>query len=387
MKILIIHQDIAGGTKNATEAIIKELKNEFSNHQFVVYKQPDPLIKGRFQYTRHLIWSIWDFYRYLNKRKLKNIDRIYFNIYSCAVAKFFSQHKNTPTFFHFHGNQEFVKSLKSETNRFFIGKIYNKLLGKIVNELQRFAFSYSDKVCFVSAFAKNQFLKQQKMQEYSHKTIVIPNGVNFEKFFPINKLKKQKILTKFNFIQPKNKIITYSGRIDEKKGIDKIIFALKKYDHNNTHLFIVHPQPREKQSILYKKWLEQTIQTNSLEQNVHFFENPANITSFYQISDLVLLPSDREYFSLVLLESFACCTPFIGSKVGFIPEFLRKIDKRLILEKNTAQEISQKLKWFFTLSHQEQIKIAQKGLKVSQQFDWKTTSHKIFSELKKLTKN
>lgn len=387
MKILIIHQDIAGGTKNATESIIKELKKEFSNHQFIVYKQPDPLITGRFQYTRHLIWSIWDFYRYLNKKNLKNVDCIYFNIYSCAIAKRFSQHKRTPSFFHFHGNQEFVKDLEAEKGRSLVGKIYNKLLGNIVIKLQRSAFEYSEKICFVSNLVKKEFLKKQQMENFLYKTIVLPNGVDFSVFFPTTKKQKDRFLKQFKFVNKKTKIIMYSGRIDEKKGISKIVFALKKYKNNNLHLFIVHPQPREKQSILYKKWLEQTIKINNLEQNVHFFENPANITSFYQISDLVLLPSDREYFSLVLLEAFACGTPFIGSKVGFIPEFLRKIDKRLILEKNTAQEINQKLKWFFALSHQEKTKIIKKGLEVSQQFDWKTTSHKIFNELEKLTKN
>lgn len=387
MKVLILHQDIAGGTKNATEAIIKELKTEFRSHQFIVYKQPDPIIKGRLRYTRHLIWSIWDFYRYLNKKSLKNVDCIYFNIYSCAIAKLFSKHKKTPSFFHFHGNQEFVKDLEAEKDRSLIGKIYNKLLGKVVIKLQRSAFEYSEKICFVSNLVKKEFLKQQLMENFLYKTIVLPNGVDFSIFFPTTKKEKNKFLKRFKFTNKETKIIMYSGRIDEKKGISKIVFALKKYKKNDLHLLIVHPQPREKQSIIYKKWLEQTIKINSLEKNVHFFENPANITPFYQISDLVLLPSDREYFSLVLLESFACGTPFIGSKVGFIPEFLRKIDKRLILEKNTAQEISQKLKWFFTLSHQEQIKIAQKGLEVSQKFDWKNISHEIFNELKKLTKN
>ena len=98
------------------------------------------------------------------------------------------------------------------------------------------------------------------------------------------------------------------------------------------------------------------------------------------------MPSDREYFSLVLLEAFACGIPFIGSKVGFIPEFLRKIDKRLILEKNNANEIAKKITWFFALTYKEQQEIAKKGIRVSHQFDWKTTSHRIFKELNKLKK-
>lgn len=386
MKVLILHQNIDGGTKNATEAIIKELKQEFKDHQFIVYKQKDPIIKGKLQYTRHLIWSIWDFYKYLNSSSLKDVDCIYFNIYSCAVAKFFSQHKKTPAFFHFHGNQEFVKTLESEKQRSIFGKTYNLILGKIVNKLQRFAFSYSNKVCFVSSFAKNQFIKQHKMQEYSPKTLVIPNGVNFEKFFAISQQEKQKYLGKIKFSKKNEKIITYSGRIDEKKGIDKIINALKKCNKNNLHFFIIHPKPREKQSIFYKNFLENLIKSNNLTAKVHFFENPENINHYYQISDLVILPSDREYFSLVLLEAFACGIPFIGSKVGFIPEFLRKIDKRLILEKNNANEIAKKITWFFALTYKEQQEIAKKGIRVSHQFDWKTTSHRIFKELNKLKK-
>jgi glycosyltransferase involved in cell wall biosynthesis len=384
MKVLILHQDIDGGTKNATEAIIEELKKEYPKHKFVIYRQKDPIVKGRLQYTRHLLWSIFDFHRYLNKKILKDVDCVYFNIYSCAVAKYLSQHKNTPSFFHFHGNQEFVKTLESEKKRSWPGKLYNKFLGNIVNKLQRFAFSYSNKVCFVSAFAKNQFIKQHKMQEYSHKTLVIPNGVNFKHFFPATSKEKEKTLNKLSFINSKEKIITYSGRIDEKKGINKIILALKKYKNKNIHLFIIHPKPREKQSIFYKKWLEEIIEKNNLKSKIHFFENPKNITSFYQISDLVLLPSEREYFSLVLLESFACGASFIGSKVGFIPEFLRKIDSRLILDKNTPSEIGKKLDWFFSLKQSERDEINKKGNRVSKSFNWNSTAKKIFIELKEL---
>lgn len=382
MKVLILHQDIDGGTKNATEAIIKELKKEYPQHQFVIYKQKDPIIKGRFQYTRHLIWSIWDFYKYLNKNNLKNIDCIYFNIYSCAIAKRLSKHKKTPSFFHFHGNQEFVESLESEKKRTIFGKIYNKFLGNIVNKSQRFAFAYSDKVCFVSSFAKNQFIKQHKMQEYLHKTLVIPNGVSVDHFFPTTLRNKKNLIKKFKFIKNNEKIITYSGRIDEKKGIDKIILALKKSKIKKVHFFIMHPKPRERQSFVYKKWLLKLIKKYDLENRIHFFENPKNITNFYQISDLVILPSEREYFSLVLLESFASGAVFMGSKVGFIPEFLTKIDKRLILNKNTPNEIAKKIDWFFNLNNNEVNNISKKGIKISKQFDWNSVSKKIFSELK-----
>ncbi len=104
MKILVLYQDIDGGTKNATEAIIRELSSVDSSISYIIYKQPDIPKTNRLHYTRHLIWSTWNFWRLL--QSTKQVDIIYFTIFSAAAAKALSRHRNTPGFFHFHGNQE-----------------------------------------------------------------------------------------------------------------------------------------------------------------------------------------------------------------------------------------------------------------------------------------
>ena len=379
MKILVLYQDIDGGTKNATEAIVQKLKMLDPSVRYRIYKQPDAPRTNWLYYTRHLIWSIWDFWRTLQRER--HVDVVYFTIFSAAIAKALSRQRNTPGFFHFHGNQEFVTSLQTEVRRSLLGKLYNHLLGSVVNRLQRFAFRHASVVCFVSEFAKKQFLHYQNLESLAEKTRVVPNGVNTQIFSPIPLSIRGRLLAKYGFNPKRDFLILFSGRIDEKKGIMQLVKALC-YLPNSYKLIIVHPALRERQSFHHYNALVKVIRSSSLENRVRFVENPKNIATYYQITNCTILPSEREYFSLVILESFASGTIFLGTSVGFIPEFLSDVDQDLIITSTTPHELVKRIRWVSSLSQQKREAIIRRGMEKARGFTWQNAAWAILRELR-----
>lgn len=65
------------------------------------------------------------------------------------------------------------------------------------------------------------------------------------------------------------------------------------------------------------------VQQRGLEDKVLFLGKQNNVAALLNMADIMLLPSEKESFGLVLLEAMACGVPCIGTDVGGIPEVIR----------------------------------------------------------------
>ena len=66
--------------------------------------------------------------------------------------------------------------------------------------------------------------------------------------------------------------------------------------------------------------IKKLIKSLDIEQKVHFLGKSKRIEQITCISDLFLLPSEKESFGLVALEAMASAVPIISSDVGGLPE-------------------------------------------------------------------
>ncbi|MFS0560289.1 N-acetyl-alpha-D-glucosaminyl L-malate synthase BshA [Terribacillus sp. 179-K 1B1 HS] len=64
------------------------------------------------------------------------------------------------------------------------------------------------------------------------------------------------------------------------------------------------------------------VQQRGLEDKVLFLGKRNNVAALLNMADIMLLPSEKESFGLVLLEAMACGVPCIGTDVGGIPEVI-----------------------------------------------------------------
>lgn len=175
---------------------------------------------------------------------------------------------------------------------------------------------------------------------------VVYNGTNAEKFKPTANFST--IRKEWNI--PENiRVISYAGRLDKMKGLETLIkaFSLVRKSGNNARLLIagkpvVHSSPEEGEE--YKRSLKQLVTDLGVEKYVDFIGHITNTTSLYQVSDVTVLPSLwSEPFGRSIIESMACGTPVVASRIGGIPENLTGEFENGLFEAGNEQDFSETL--------------------------------------------
>ncbi|MBY0145117.1 glycosyltransferase [Neobacillus niacini] len=121
--------------------------------------------------------------------------------------------------------------------------------------------------------------------------------------------------TNYINIENRKKQIIFAGRIDNTKGIDKLLYAWKKYCtfHNQTIKLIICGTGPEEQ------WCKDFIVSNNLESNAKmmgFIENKKVVQIISESMALILPTQWYEGFPMTIVEAFGYGTPVLGSNIG-----------------------------------------------------------------------
>lgn len=190
----------------------------------------------------------------------------------------------------------------------------------------------SDRIICVSNAVKKNLI--ENYPNSNNKITVLYNCI--DKFFFDNKSDRQLLRNKFNF-NPDEKIILFAGRVNRIKGVDTLINAFIKI--NRLHKYV-------------KLILLGQIEDINIAEAIKGFENhifvipPVNdISEFYQVSDIVVLPSRIDPFPYVMLEAGAMKKPFIGSRTGGIAEFIADGVNGYLFEPGNEVDLADKIKY------------------------------------------
>jgi glycosyltransferase involved in cell wall biosynthesis len=138
--------------------------------------------------------------------------------------------------------------------------------------------------------------------------VVIPNGVDTNRFHPAEKEGKDKERDEDETCI----CIGYLGRLSPEKNIINLIKAVRALESENIRLKIAGSGP------LYNRVKKME---NELVQVLGYVEDAA---SFYQSLDVFVLPSKLEAQPIVLLEAMASGLPIIATDVGDNKYFVRR---------------------------------------------------------------
>ncbi|HHI00154.1 MAG TPA: glycosyltransferase family 4 protein [Thermococcus litoralis] len=333
MRILIVghYPPHKGGVANHTDNLVKELRKrhgvyvltygpitprEFEKE--LVYQAKVPSVFG----LRGILFALLAFFKIVKLHKKLNFELIHAHyIGTTSYAGVLAKKKlSIPLITTAHGSDlDFMSNLP--LGRYFV----------------RESISKSDMTIAVSHYLKNRALDLG-----ARKIKVIPNG--------IRRLKPKKAVKRY---------ITFIG-------------ALTHYKDPKTFIRLAEYFPSEKFLIVGDGPLMEELKSKA-PPNVEFLGYREDIENVLAESKILIVPSLREGFGLVVIEANSLGVPVVGRAVGGIKELIRE-GKNGYLFKD-FDELLEKVK--LLLDNKKALKMGGIGRRISERYTWEKITEKI----------
>jgi len=164
--------------------------------------------------------------------------------------------------------------------------------------------------------------------------------------------KQIKKLTKELNLKENDFVILFLGRINKVKGIDVLIesFLEIRSVYSNVKLILLG-------SIMDKTLYKINTDFN---ENIFVLSEQSQVSFYYKISDIVVLPSRVESLGYTMLEAGYFKKPFIGSRTGGIEEFIEDGVNGFLFQPGNADDLADKIR--FVINNPEKAKSASEEL-------------------------
>lgn len=189
----------------------------------------------------------------------------------------------------------------------------------------KYFISKADRIISVSKCAAT-FI--ENLLDNDIESIVIPNGVNIERFHP----------SKNEANEP---TVLFVGRLVHRKGAHILVKAFSN---------VVKEIPEAKLIIVGEGYMKPLLQIRAkqlkLEENIQFLGriSEEELLKTYQKSRIVVIPSlYRESFGIVALEAMATGKPIIATKVGGLPEIIRDEENGFLIPPGNHRILAEKI--------------------------------------------
>lgn len=254
-----------------------------------VCKARNLYVNGRRSISEALVFAV-KLFPELRKEKFDLIDVSVFPYFSCFTAKAVSFLKNTPPVFTWHEVWDDYWYEYLGRKQGFFGRIIEKLVSKL-----------SGNNIAVSDWTKKRL---EALDTSEEKIQVIPNGIDLKMISEIEPEEGRDSAGMGRKIYD----VIFVGRLIKEKNVDILIKAVT-FSKNNFPDFrccIVGDGP-EKEALL------ELAKKEKVYENVEFagFQEYRALIGKIKASKVLVLPSSREGFGMVVIEAFACGVPVV----------------------------------------------------------------------------
>jgi D-inositol-3-phosphate glycosyltransferase len=179
---------------------------------------------------------------------------------------------------------------------------------------------------------------------------VIPCGVNLDVFRSVEKEYARNCLGLDG-----EGIILFVGRIVPLKGIDKLLMAMPYLENRRRLKLLVVGGDKDCHDEL--KRLQSLAQSLQIHDSVRFvgLVNHEELPFFYNAADMCVLPSYYESFGLVALESLACGTPVVATKVCGLESVIRQGETGYVVLDNSPFRLANKIALLLSMPEKDAI--------------------------------
>ncbi|MGE3919506.1 MAG: glycosyltransferase family 4 protein [Gammaproteobacteria bacterium] len=195
--------------------------------------------------------------------------------------------------------------------------------------------SQHNHLVFSNEYAYEQFIKQFSSLKSK---CILPQGCVVDHKH-VNRIQASQKLRQLLFLPENAKIILGAGKGFKRKGIDFFHDIAQKMCEHNSNIYFVwlgDTNGHEMQALL----------NDNISNHIIF----KNFEKYYMIymagADLFILPSREDSLPNVAIEALACGTPVLAfDDCGGIPEWLNKINAKLVVKKHDIDDFIHKIDW------------------------------------------
>lgn len=197
--------------------------------------------------------------------------------------------------------------------------------------VEKLAYENAAAIISVSDGMKND-IKSAYPEVDSKKIVTIRNGINTEKFKPIE---NRKVLEKYGIKGP---FAIFVGRITRQKGLAHLLRAWKQVDPKFS-LVVAAGSPDEPSIGAEVETLITKLQSE--RSNICWIKEMLphdELVALLSAAEVFACPSIYEPLGIVNLEAMACETAVVATKVGGIPEVVEDGQTGILVSPNTKSE-------------------------------------------------
>ena len=250
--------------------------------------------------------------------------------------------------------------------------------GNIDLFLQKKALKNVDAVICDSQTSRRDIVAQLSFPNDKIHVVYLAAGQNFKKITSRQSLGK--VAKEFKLF---SKFVLYVGDVNWHKNIETLLQAVKIARVN---LVLVG-------SAFQNKYLPQTV---SIDQKINKlglyhriiktgYVQQKELVTLYNLAHVTLLPSFYEGFGLPVLESMACGTPVICSKVASLSEIGGKV--AIFCDPKDPKEIAAKINFVFHFKKDQREKLSYDCQKHASAFSWEKVASQTISIYKSVPKS
>ena len=200
------------------------------------------------------------------------------------------------------------------------------MLGLSINNMKRKFFNFFDANVALNAE------QEEEIKKHTKKVAYIPNGIAMPK-------REEEVIKRFKerYSLDDKFIVLYVGRMFERqKNVSTLIRAFKKIQDNSMLLLLVGEGPSLSDYIELAKDDKRILLTGGLDDSM--------LNSAYWLSNIFVLPSFWEGFSITLLEAASHSLPILLSKKAYPKDFEKLKINVQSFDPSSADDLANKIK-------------------------------------------
>jgi D-inositol-3-phosphate glycosyltransferase len=210
-------------------------------------------------------------------------------------------------------------------------------------EIEKRTMAGSDRVVALTAIDR-----QQTIRHYGAPTqiSVIPGGVDLAHFAPHPRAAARAALGLGLDLRPTEKVLLFVGRIQRLKGLEVLLRAFGRLTDLDARLLIVGGQPGTSHESREITRLHHLATRLGIAERTTFVGAVPHerLPLFYSAADATVMPSSYESFGLVAVESLACGTPVVATRVGGLSSIVHDGETGLLVPWRDADLFAERLR-------------------------------------------